>query len=447
MKAGFKRVDITPQSGIPMGGNCREDSIARGVHDPLYADIMVLDCGNERMVFVDLDWCEAPHSVISGMKKDIEKETGVRYDRICITMTHTHSAPDTFGYFSPAGIIPSTQDYIDKAASDIAGGMKEALLSMEEVLIGSEKGYEDKLSFNRRVFFKDGSLHMNWEILDDDSIDISDLDKPEGPIDPDVYVIKICNASGRLKAIVVNFTLHPAVLVMKDWLFSKDYILGLEESLHSTYGKDVFIYFANGAEGNINHINMWDKNQGRGWEEAKRIGAELAEEVKRLVDTISVKQVDELKVRFKSISIPIRNIPEKEVEDARKLWKECGGKIPGLVDGIPPEWYAGNILKIVKEGATHRQLEFYTVKIGDIVIATLPGEVFVEFGLKIKGKSPYRDTMLFGLANQSVGYIPTVHAFSNYGGYETVTCESSILVPDAGEIIVREVLSMIDELE
>ncbi|MDD3840936.1 MAG: hypothetical protein PHP06_10325 [Clostridia bacterium] len=73
------------------------------------------------------------------------------------------------------------------------------------------------------------------------------------------------------------------------------------------------------------------------------------------------------------------------------------------------------------------------------------GELFVEYGLEIKEKSPYRNTMVFGFTNQSIGYIPTKEAFKN-GGYEPTFCESSCLVPEAGGILVKEILSIIDEL-
>lgn len=445
MKAGFKTVDITPNIGVPMGGNCRDDITSRGVHDSLNADIIVLESYDDMLVLIDVDWCEAPLEVIRNIKKEIASQTGIDYSRICLTMTHTHSSPETWVYFKKYYMDECQKEYLDITAKNIIKAIKEALATLDEVLIGVGRGYEDKLSFNRRVLFKDGSLHMNWEILENPDVTPEQIDNPEGPIDPDLYVVKICDKNEKLKAVLVNFTLHPAVLVMQDWLFSKDYIWAMEEELKKTYGQDVLVYFANGAEGNINHINMWNKCQKRGWEEAYRIGSILGSGVKEQVEMIKVKEINELKVNFECIHIPAREISEKEIEKAQNLWDKCKGVVPGLTDGVPPEWYAGNILKIVKEGLKTREAELYTIKIGDIIIATLPGEVFVEFGLEIKEKSPYSNTLVFGLANQSIGYIPTERAFVN-GGYEPVTAEFSILVPEAGNIIVDKILNMISDI-
>jgi len=439
-------MDITPSIGIPIGGNCRDDFFSRGVHDNLYADILIIANNVEKIILIDLDWCETSLEILRGIKQRISKDTGINYLNICITMTHTHSGPDTLGFLDPKGrgLLPVVQAYLSDVAIKIVQGIKMALIDMQDIMIGTGKGYEDRLSYNRRVFFKDGSLHMNWEMLENTDIQMSDVDEPEGPIDPDIYVIKICDLDEKIKAVVVNYTLHPAVLVGKDWLFSKDYIWGLEDHIKQTLGKDVFVYFANGAEGNINHINMLDRSQEQGWIEAYRIGSILGNDVIRIMENIQVKETTILNIKYESIWVPVREITREEIENAEKLWQECKGVIPGQADGLPQEWYAGNILKIVRENIKFRELELHVIRIGNDIIATLPGEFFTEFGLQIKNRSPFANTLIFGLANQSIGYVPTKDSFKN-GGYETATCETSILIPEAGNMIVDNLLRMIEE--
>ena len=48
------------------------------------------------------------------------------------------------------------------------------------------------------------------------------------------------------------------------------------------------------------------------------------------------------------------------------------------------------------------------------------------------------------MANGSVGYVPTEHAFKR-GGYEVRTALSSKLVPEAGDQIVEAALEMLTE--
>jgi hypothetical protein len=66
----------------------------------------------------------------------------------------------------------------------------------------------------------------------------------------------------------------------------------------------------------------------------------------------------------------------------------------------------------------------------------------VELGLEIKEKSPFKHTFVVELANDYVGYIPTRIAFEE-GGYETLNARSSKVAPEAGELVVENVLDML----
>jgi hypothetical protein len=61
----------------------------------------------------------------------------------------------------------------------------------------------------------------------------------------------------------------------------------------------------------------------------------------------------------------------------------------------------------------------------------------VEQGLEIKEQSPFPNTLILGMANDYVGYVPTERAFAE-GGYEVKTARTSQLTPLAGEIVVGE---------
>ncbi len=58
-------------------------------------------------------------------------------------------------------------------------------------------------------------------------------------------------------------------------------------------------------------------------------------------------------------------------------------------------------------------------RIGPLAIATNAGELFVEWGLSIKKRSPFPHTIVSELTNDWVGYEPTAQAFE-HEGYETL---------------------------
>jgi len=58
------------------------------------------------------------------------------------------------------------------------------------------------------------------------------------------------------------------------------------------------------------------------------------------------------------------------------------------------------------------------IKIGDIFILGLPGEVMVEIGLKLKEKN--KNLIVCGYSNGLIGYIPTENGLKE-GGYEATS--------------------------
>jgi len=66
-------------------------------------------------------------------------------------------------------------------------------------------------------------------------------------------------------------------------------------------------------------------------------------------------------------------------------------------------------------------------------------------GQEIKRRSPYRNTYVFELANDYVGYIPDARGFDR-GGYQVWTGLHSFLARGAGETIVAAALDLLHEL-
>ena len=58
LSVGIAQVDYTPNIGLPLMGNFRDDYAARGVHDPLYARAIVFaDPAGTKAALLCLDIC------------------------------------------------------------------------------------------------------------------------------------------------------------------------------------------------------------------------------------------------------------------------------------------------------------------------------------------------------------------------------------------------------
>ena len=85
------------------------------------------------------------------------------------------------------------------------------------------------------------------------------------------------------------------------------------------------------------------------------------------------------------------------------------------------------------------------VVVGDVAMVGVPGEFFTVLGREIKLRSPYRDTFVFELANDYVGYLPDARAFER-GGYQTWTGLHSFVEQGSGETIVGEAVKLLTQL-
>lgn len=440
MRAGCTKIDITPPVGLPIGGNVREDNISRGIHDPLYANFLYIGNNRQELLFIGMDLIGVYESLVKDLKTKIESVSGIPYGNISIIATHTHSGPDIFEAFQDS-LHPKVIEYVEQLKEKVVKGAENCKNNNFNAFIGVERGFEDTLSFNRRLLMKDGQLLMNWE-----SIDLDKVDRPAGPIDPEILVMSVKDEDGKVQAVFVNFTLHTAVLVGKDWMYSRDYVDRLTTYLQETIDEDLVVLFANGAEGNINHINIHDPNQTRGFEETDRIGGKLAEKVLEILEKTVYYSNLKINADYKIINLPRREVTKEQVKEAEALLERVNWKIPSLLDGVPEEAYAKEIIILGNDPNKSVNAELQVLQIGEIGFVSLPGEYFVEFGLELKKCSPFSHTFILGMTNGYIGYVPTAMAFIE-GGYEVNTARTSQLQPDAGSICVTELVNMLSSLK
>jgi hypothetical protein len=169
----------------------------------------------------------------------------------------------------------------------------------------------------------------------------------------------------------------------------------------------------------------------RGWEEAYE-GAKL-EPVSGAV----------LQHHAKKIDLPWRKVTEKELADAQKAveqykddpkeqWKYLWNK--GVVDRYEAE-------KAGTSGVF--QMELHALRLGEVAIATNEFELYTDYGVQMKARSPAVQTFLIQLTG-SGGYLPTPRAVA--GGSYSAIIQSSRVGPEGGQVLVDETVKAFNEL-
>ena len=57
------------------------------------------------------------------------------------------------------------------------------------------------------------------------------------------------------------------------------------------------------------------------------------------------------------------------------------------------------------------------IRIGALIVVGVPGELFAQTALDVRANSPHHPTVIAGLANGDLGYLPPPAAYPQ-GGYE-----------------------------
>ncbi len=123
-------------------------------------------------------------------------------------------------------------------------------------------------------------------------------------------------------------------------------------------------------------------------------------------------------MNLKSGELPSEDELEAIIRE-RKDELQASGQDHDMDREITLTW-AQDALRMVRRGKKSATVpvEVQTLRLGDIAIVGIPGEVFVEIGLGIKKGSPFEHTFVAGYTNGCIGYMPTKEAFQE-GGYET----------------------------
>jgi hypothetical protein len=92
--------------------------------------------------------------------------------------------------------------------------------------------------------------------------------------------------------------------------------------------------------------------------------------------------------------------------------------------------------------APHK-MELHVVRLGDVAIATNDFELYVDYGVQMKARSPAIQTFVIQLAGEGT-YLPTKRAVGG-GGYGAVP-QSNRVGPEGGQVLVEQTVEAIKSL-
>ncbi len=438
--AGAAKVEINPPLGETVVGSFKPFP-ATTIHDKLHARCLVLRNGPGAIGFVVCDNLGIPKSVFDEARKLIREETDFPADNIMMSATHTHSATRA-----------ATPKYAPILARGIADSVKQAIATLQPAKIGWSGVDEPSEVFNRRWRVSDPKLRAN-PFGGTDAVRMNPprghatLQEPAGPIDPEISILSVQSKSGRPIALLANYSLHYVGGVERGNI-SADYFGIFSETIGTRIGvtKEAQAKFvgllSNGTSGDINNINFRDRSPSRKPYEKMTEVANLV--AKRVAETYSsIKHHDWVPLGSARKEITLR------VRKPNKAMQEYFAQARAKKEDEPKHHryelvYADRVQKLL-DGPDTITTPIQVVRIGDLAVAAIPFETFVEIGLEIKDRTPFQDAFTIELANDYHGYLPTPEQHK-LGGYETWMGTNRVQ-KDASKIITKTVLELMNELK
>ncbi|MCG8308394.1 MAG: hypothetical protein MI975_13455 [Cytophagales bacterium] len=391
--AGASLKIITPDPLLPVSGGVGTPKPATEKQGDLFVRAMVLRSGNTKVAIVGVDnlgWPAVLGDKSRALIKDIPPEN------VLIGATHTHSAPDAYGFPDEKGEILADMEYLNWCVRQIADAVNEANANLEPAVIktavGAAKG---KIAYN----------YYATQLYD-----------------PRCGVIQAIGTSGKNKdkviATLVNYAIHPEIIGSKRGILTPDLCGPLYDRVEEKAGG--IAIFMNGAQGGMVTADNRrpDGKEANDYEECKRIGELLADEALSIIEQADLQQDPNLFCTSKTMELPVDSEMMRMIVDNSSLGLK-------MVNGY------------------HIRTTVNLVNIGTAQILTIPGEALPNIGYYLKRNMRTNEAFLFGLTNDAFGYILTQEDFNSFERYDYISRTS--LGEMTGELFIQEALQLIRE--
>jgi hypothetical protein len=431
LKAGVGRAEVTPTKPMFLVGYPHVERTSTGVHDPLLATALYLSDGRAGAMLIALDLVFVSRDTTARCRQAIAAETGLRPDDILIGCTHTHSGPVTLDMASwmDDPVVPKVDpEYVAFFESRIVEAAGRAFRAAAPASVAVTSARAEGVGGNRH--------------------------DRDGVSDPEVGILAVRGENGRLLAVDMVYSMHPTVLHEDSTLVSADFP-GYARSRIESRRRGATVLYHTGPCGNQSpryHVT------GQTFAEAERLGNALGDAVLKALDALDgAAFAAEAPVAAALGRVPVPGRAFAPVAEAEAGLRAAVGTFERLKrEGAPhgPVRTAECTVFGAEERLTWARLqadgtaarlqktlspaEVQVIRVGASYWVGLPGEFFVEYGLRIKREAPGR-AFAIAPANQELhGYIVTPEAEA-VGGYEAW---NSCFTSEAGRRIVDEALRL-----
>jgi hypothetical protein len=380
---GVAKIDITPDYPIRLTGYAVRKKESEGVAQHLWAKALAIGSDKDHpAILITVDNCGVPANVREEVVQRLHKEKRLDPDRVAICSTHTHSAPWLKGYLPnlfSGPIPPEEQARVERYTRELTDALArvavQALEDRRPAKLSRGLG-QAGFAANRRT--------------------------KGGPADHDLPALFVTDANGNLRAIFASYACHCTTLGGDFNQVCGDWAGYAQESLEREHPGAVAL-MALGCAGDAN------PSPRPGLALARQHGQEICTAVGRVLTNALSPVEGKLLCRSKRIELPLDQLPTRAEWEARaKETNYIGGharmnlarldrgeQLPTRVPYLVQTWTFGK----------------------DLTMVFLPGEVVVDYSLRLKKEFDSSRLWVNAYANDVPCYIASERILRE-GGYE-----------------------------
>ena len=416
-RVGLAEVDITPSYPVRLNGFGFRRAESEGVTQRIWAKALAIDDGSRQpIVIVAVDSLGFPLSMVKDVGQRLQREHNLARHRFAVTFTHSHTTPKVNGasdtIFSTP--IPSDHqsridrytaeltDWIERVATDAIRNLRPSSLAWSIGRVGFAE--------NRRT---EGGL-----------------------VDHDLPMLVVRDtATKKIRGIYVSYACHCVTLshnrISGDWAGYAQEIIARNHR-----GATALVSIGCGSDSNPDSGVSGDNVA-----LAAAQGEQIAREVERLLKTELRPLSGPITPRLETIQLPLNEPPTRAQLEEMIQQGGAGGynaqfQLAKLARG---EKLQSSITYPIQTFSFGRSL----------AMVFLPGEVCVDYSLRLKRELAADRIWLNAYANDFCAYIPSERLLreGGYGGGAEIVYFAlpSTLQPGLEERIIRAVHRLVPD--
>jgi len=496
LKIGWAMRDISTTEPIDMPGQFRM-RVSEGVLDPVTVTAMVLDSGDDIVIFLSGDMVGVHAGLFDEIRADVAaKDASIPTEKIIMNITHTHAGPAHYAASYVGcplnGIkVADPHEYRHWLADQASDAIVEAYQNRSEGGMAYGYGYAVVAHSRRTVYMDDlserpgaeknsmGGVNGHASMYGNTNDDM--FSHYEAGADHFVNLMFTFDADNKLTGAVVNVPC-PSQNSEQEHKLSADWWHNVRVNIRKKYG-DIFLLPQCAAAGDLApRILHYKAAQDRRYrlkygeidvdvdnktEYMNRL--DIAERIAAAFDEVYAWAKNEIYTE-----VPIKHVVEM-VHLSKRLISDAEYEycVADLAEQNKKEFVKTDrpfmdlrTNSMIAAGRARSQgiidryelqktepkhpMEMHVIKVGDIAFATNQFELYMDYQHRIQARSPFEQTFVVQLCAQPDGrrsgsYLCTQRGYEGRGYSASMYC--NLVSPEGGQELVEETVKILKEIK